>query len=67
MPAPLSFGQRGAELFDAGVDVGGNHRLLAVFVFDPKDPLGFVSGDTNHSNDDLDAELAKLLDEERGE
>ena len=30
--APLSLSQRGAQLFDAGVDVGGNHRLLAVFV-----------------------------------
>ena len=33
---------------------------------DLDDPLGFVSGDTHGGNDDLDAELAKLLDEERG-
>ena len=31
---------------------------------DLDDPLGFVSGDSGSEHDDLDAELAKLLDEE---
>jgi hypothetical protein len=31
---------------------------------DLDDPLGFVSGDAGTEHDDMDAELAKLLDEE---
>ena len=33
VPAPLGLGQRGAQLFHAGVNVGWNHGFLAVLVF----------------------------------
>jgi putative hydrolase len=54
---------RGVE----GRDAAWHHPDSMPTAHDLDDPLGFVSGDTNHGNDDLDAELAKLLDEERGD
>lgn len=50
-----------------GRDAVWHHPDSMPTTHDLDDPLGFVSGDTGHSNDDLDAELAKLLDEERGD
>jgi putative hydrolase len=54
---------RGVE----GRDAVWHHPDTMPSAHDLDDPLGFVSGDSHHGNDDLDAELAKLLDEERGD
>jgi putative hydrolase len=53
---------RGVE----GRDAVWHHPDTMPSAHDLDDPLGFVSGDSPHGNDDLDAELAKLLDEESG-
>ncbi len=55
--------ERGVE----GRDAVWRHPDTMPSAHDLDDPLGFVSGDTHHGNDDLDAELEKLLDEERGD
>jgi putative hydrolase len=49
-----------------GRDAVWHHPDTMPSAHDLDDPLGFVSGDSHHGNDDLDAELAKLLDEESG-
>jgi putative hydrolase len=49
-----------------GRDAVWHHPDTMPSTHDLDDPLGFVSGDSHHGNDDLDAELAKLLDEESG-
>jgi putative hydrolase len=49
-----------------GRDAVWRHPDTMPSAHDLHDPLGFVSGDSHHGNDDLDAELAKLLDEESG-
>ena len=54
---------RGVE----GRDAVWHHHDTMPSAHDLDDPLGFVSGDSHHGSDDLDAELAKLLDEESGD
>lgn len=49
-----------------GRDAVWRHPDTMPSAHDLDDPLGFVSGDSHHGSDDLDAELAKLLDEESG-
>lgn len=47
-----------------GRDAVWQHPDTMPTAHDLDDPLGFVSGDSGSEHDDLDAELAKLLDEE---
>ncbi|MBI4900264.1 MAG: zinc-dependent metalloprotease, partial [Actinobacteria bacterium] len=54
---------RGVE----GRDAVWHHPDTMPTAHDLNDPLGFVNGESGHGSDDLDAELAKLLDEERGD
>ena len=54
---------RGVE----GRDAVWHHPDTMPSAHDLDDPLGFVSGESRHASDDLDAELAKLIEEERGE
>ncbi len=48
-------------------DAVWRHPDVVPTAADLDDPLGFVDGRDNAGTDDLDAELAKLLDAERGE
>jgi putative hydrolase len=54
---------RGVE----GRDAVWHHPDTMPTAHDLDDPLGFVNGESGHGSDDLDAELAKLLEEERGD